>query len=316
MYNKPTKLVLIIFVLLMVSVLAACGSNVKDEAAEPNTNQPATRLYKDFSGHEVTIPTEPKKIILLGDIPGDLLALGIKPAGNDWLGEPYVYKSELDGVVDIGYPHNMEKVIEIEPDLIVQAGYGGPDDEKIYEEMSKIAPTVIYNRDAVTYDRIRELADIVGKKQVAEDWITSYESKAKATWEKIGLKDGETASVYLSLAGDFYVMGHFSLTMSLYQPEGFKASDKIQALIDKKEPFSLISREVLPDFAGDHVFLLSLPGTEDEKAATELINSPLWKALPAVKNGHAYSASIAWNASDPITMERFLDELPKIMGIE
>ncbi|CAM4255916.1 iron complex transport system substrate-binding protein [Paenibacillus endophyticus] len=316
MYKKHARLLLLCFLLLSVSALAACGSKADNESAASNSEQSTTRVYKDFSGHEVTIPTNPQKIVMLGDIPGDLLALGIKPAGNDWLGEPYVYKSELEGVVDIGYPHNMEKIIELAPDLILQAGYGGDDEEKIFQDMSKIAPTVVFNRDAVTYDRIREVADIVGKKQVAEDWITSYESKAKATWDKIGLKPGETATVYLSLGGDFYVMGHFSLTMSLYQPQGFSASEKVQALIDKAEPFSLISQEVLPDFAGDHLFLLSAPGTEDEKAAKALIDSPLWKSIPAVKNNRAYLASISWNASDPITMERFLDELPKIMGIK
>lgn len=319
MYNKQLRLFLLCLLLITVGILAACGSNKPAEpavTAETTEASATTRIFKDFSGHEVRIPTQPQKIVLLGDIPGDLLSLGIKPAGNDWLGEPYVYKSELEGVPDIGYPHNMEKIIELEPDLILQSGYGSPDDEKTYQEMSKIAPTVVFNRDAVTFDRIRTIADIVGKQQAAEDWIASYESKAKETWKKIGLKEGETATVYLSLGGDYYVVGLFSLTMSLYQPEGFSASAKVQELIDMKEPFSPISREVLPDFAGDHVFLLSLPGTEDEKAAKELIESPLWKSLPAVQNGHAYTASISWNASDPITMERFLDELPKIMGIE
>ncbi|WP_338554315.1 ABC transporter substrate-binding protein [Paenibacillus sp. KS-LC4] len=319
MSTKPVRTFIAALLLLSLGLLAACGSTGGAEATAtdtPTSTEPATRIYKDFSGHEVTIPTHPQKIVLLGDIPGDLLALGITPAGNDWVSEPYIYKEDLAGVVDIGYPHNMEKVLELAPDLILQAGYGGPDDTAIFDKMSKIAPTVIFNRDAETFDRLREVADIVNKKEEAEKWIADYEVKAKAMWEKIGLKPGESATVYLSLAGDFYVMGNFSLTMSLYQPGGFSPSAKVQELIDKKEVFSLISMEVLPEYAGDHVFLLSSPGTDDEAAAKKLVEGPLWKSIPAVQNNHAYTADISWNASDPITMERFLSELPKMMGIK
>jgi iron complex transport system substrate-binding protein len=314
MRKHQLRLLLLCLAILSVGILTACGSGNKAEPSDSSANQSETRTYKDFTGREATIPTHPKKIILLGNNAGDLLALGVKPIGNDWLGEPYVYKSDLAGIADIGYPHNMEKIIELEPDLILQDGYGNAKDTETFEAMSKIAPTAVYNRDAPTYERIRQLADMVGNKEAAEEWITRYESKAKATWEKIGLKPGETATVFLSLAGDFYVMGHFSLTMSLYQPQGFSPSAKVQQLIDQKEPFALISAEVLHEFAGDHVFLLSSPGTEDEKEAKKLIEGPLWQALPAVKNNQAYLADIVWNASDPITMERFMDELPKIMG--
>ncbi|KQO18366.1 ABC transporter substrate-binding protein [Paenibacillus sp. Leaf72] len=334
MSAKQVRMFIAAILLLTFGLLTACGSTggveatesvpASTESTESETaeqaataaTEAATRIYKDFSGHEVAIPTHPQKIVMLGDIPGDLLALGITPAGNDWVNEPYIYKDDLAGVVDIGYPHNMEKVLELAPDLILQAGYGGPDDTEIFEKMSKIAPTVIFNRDAATFDRLREVADIVNKKQEAEAWIASYEIKAKAMWDKIGLKPGESATVYLSLAGDFYVMGHFSLTMSLYQSGGFSPSTKVQELIDKKEVFSLISMEVLPDYAGDHVFLLSSPGTDDEVEAKKLMEGPLWKSIPAVKNNQAYTADISWNASDPITMERFLEELPKIMGMK
>jgi iron complex transport system substrate-binding protein len=257
---------------------------------------------------------QPQRIILLGDNPGDLLALGVKPIGNDWLGEPYVYKSELDGIADIGFPHNLEKILELKPDLILQSGYGDAEDAATYDAMTKIAPTALFNRGAPMEERIRQIADIIGNKQAAEDWLTQYESKAKSMWEKLGLNDGDTATVYLSLAGDYYVMGKFSLTMSLYRPEGFTPPAKVQKLIDQGELFAPISAEVLPEFAGDYIFMLSKPGTDDEKAAKELMASPLWSSLPAVKNGRAYVGDIGWNASDPITMERFLDELPKWLG--
>jgi iron complex transport system substrate-binding protein len=339
MFNVRYRLLLLSLLLIFGGVLSACSSNSSKESADPTSQssqtapssstssspssegdsatasgENGTRLNKDFSGREAIIPVHPKKVILLGDSPGDLLALGVKPIGNDFLGEPYIYKRELEGITDIGFPHNLEKIMSLAPDLILQSADNDASDTEIYEKMSKIAPTVLYNRGADTYTRIREIADILGVKQAAEDWITRYEDKAQKMWDKLDLKKGETATVYLSLAGRFYVMGDYSLTLFLYDPRGFSPTTKVQELIDKKEFFTEISAETLPEYAGDYIFLLSLPGSDDEKAAKELLESPIWKTIPAVKEGRVTFGDISWNASDPITMERMLDELPKWLG--
>ncbi|OBZ11688.1 hypothetical protein A8L34_15190 [Bacillus sp. FJAT-27264] len=336
MFKVKYRLLLLSFLLIFGGILSACSSNSSKESADPaaktvsssstssstsaeddsavTSEENGTRQYKDFSGREAIIPVHPKRVILLGDSPGDLLALGVKPIGNDFLGEAYIYKSELEGIADIGFPHNLEKIMSLAPDLILQSADNDASDTEIYEKMNKIAPTVLYNRGADTYTRIREIANILGVKQVAEDWITRYEDKAQKMWDKLDLKKGETATVYLSLAGQFYVMGDYSLTMFLYDPRGFSPTAKVQELIDKKEFFTEISAETLPDYAGDYIFLLSLPGSKDEKAAKQLLESPIWKTIPAVKEGRVTFGDISWNASDPITRERMLDELPKWLG--
>ncbi|REK77571.1 ABC transporter substrate-binding protein [Paenibacillus paeoniae] len=319
MFNMKYRLLLLSLLLIIGSILSACGSDSKLPTSQsPHSSSAAveneTRLYKDFSGREAVIPVRPQRVIMISDNPGDMLALGVKPIGNDVLGEPFVYKSELDGIEDIGYPHNLEKIISLEPDLILQTFDNDAADIEVYEKMSKIAPTALYNRGAGTYERIREIADILGVKQSAEDWITRYESKSQKMWDRLDLKEGETATVYLRLAGRYYVMGSYSITLFLYEPRGFRPTAKVQELIDKNEYFMEISEEVLPDYAGDYIFLLSLPGTEDEKAAKELMESPIWNTIPAVKEGRVTVADISWNASDPITMERILDELPKWLG--
>ncbi|RXZ79424.1 ferrichrome ABC transporter substrate-binding protein [Paenibacillaceae bacterium] len=339
MFNIRYRLLSLSLLLIIGSMLSACGSDSAKQSTDSTSQSPdsasgssttsapssegdsstasgesETRQYKDFSGREATIPVRPQKVILLGDSPGDMLALGVKPIGNDFLGEAYVYKSDLDGIVDIGFPHNLEKIMSLEPDLILQSSDNDASDTEVYEKMTKIAPTVQYNRGAGTYERLREIANILGVKQSAEDWITRYESKAQKMWDKLDIKEGETAAVYLSLAGRYYVMGGYSLTLFLYDPQGFRPTAKVQELIDRNEFFVEVSAEVLPDYAGDHIFLLSLPGTEDEKVAKELMESPIWKTIPAVKEGRVTVGDISWNASDPVTMERILDELPKWLG--
>ncbi|MFE4710162.1 hypothetical protein ACFRAM_04720 [Paenibacillus sp. NPDC056722] len=68
-----------------------------------------------------SIPVHLQKIILLGDNPGNLLALGM------------------------------------DPNLILQSDYGDAEDAMTNEAMSKIAPSAMFNRSAPTYERLRIL---------------------------------------------------------------------------------------------------------------------------------------------------------------
>ncbi|MNF06451.1 hypothetical protein D3C80_2064030 [compost metagenome] len=46
-----------------------------------------------------------------------------------------------------------------------------------------------------------------------------------------------------------------------------------------------------------------------------LLESPAWRSLPAVQQGHAYLLdSSKWNFSDALTRERLLTLLPKVLG--
>ncbi|MCU6713105.1 ABC transporter substrate-binding protein [Paenibacillus sp. J5C_2022] len=321
--NVHTRSIMLIF-MIFVLLLSGC-SNAGNGGTSPATTdtppeetaiveQPAnTRTYTDFTGRQTNIPANPEKIVLLGDNPGDLLALGVKPLGVDWINERYVYADQLEGVADIGYPHNVEKVVELNPDLILQMSFTPDKDGPTYDTMSKIAPVAYIDRSLPTGERVMEIAKALGKEQAAEQWLASYDMKAKAMWEQLGLADGETATVYLSLGGSYYVMGNYSFTTTLYQDGGFKPTPQVQELINEGKRFASISLEVLPEYAGDRIFLLSKPDSDDEKAAAELVSSPLWSNLPAVRNGRAYTGDIIWNANDPITMERLLEVLPGMM---
>lgn len=49
-------------------------------------------------------------------------------------------------------------------------------------------------------------------------------------------------------------------------------------------------------------------------ATMELINSAIWKGLPAVQNNHAYLVDATkWNYGDAFTREKLLGALPKLL---
>lgn len=74
--------------------------------------------------------------------------------------------------------------------------------------------------------------------------------------------------------------------------------------------------EVLKEYAGDRIFLLT-PVAEEAKQSTEnLLKSPIWKSLPAVKNGYVYTQDIMKTSSDATTREWPLGEIPQLLNMK
>ena len=274
-----------------------------------------SRSYTDYRGHTVDIPTVPQRVIFAGETTGDLLEIGIQPIGA--LGgsiKDTLYENELTQVEDVGFPINLEKAISLNPDLILVADT----DEKAYESLTKIAPTIMFDTFASLDERMIELGGIFGKQQKATDWLNDYNAKAEEIWKQLYenvLKPGETASVFTYYPGDrLYIMAQAGFPQLLYGKGGMKPTDPIQEVLDAGEGFRQISVEELGKFAGDHIFILNPVDSEAGKSTEELLVSPIWKGLPAVKNGHVYRLDINKASSDAFTREYMLNELPKLLG--
>ncbi|MBN2981032.1 WYL domain-containing protein [Cohnella algarum] len=84
---------------------------------------------------------------------------------------------------------------------------------------------------------------------------------------------------------------------TLYEAFGFGVPPKVAELFADKpnELWAAIPLETLPDYVGDRVFLVYQSNTDEAKKATEeLIQGPVWKNLPAVKEGRAYVVESRW----------------------
>lgn len=292
----------------------AAGARNAADSAKADASKPAVRSITDYTKRTFDIPAAPKKIVYVGSSPGDLFVLGVKPVGASLgvIASQIVYPELLGGIEDIGGNEvSLEKVVALEPDLILFDGVVY--NEKV-QALVKIAPAVAYDSAAPMYERLRFLADAAGKKAEAEAWIAGYETKAKKAIERLKTKPDDTATVLLQLGKQLYVMGNRGLAVTVFDVLGFKPAPKVKEIIDESKRFITVSNEVLPEYAGDWVFLLSNNAADTVAAKRALTDSAVWKAIPAVKNGQVYAFESKWNFDDPITRERLLDELPRIMG--
>ncbi|GLC88910.1 ABC transporter substrate-binding protein [Lysinibacillus piscis] len=314
--KKFNRSLLIYSLLLMIGILlAACGGQEEKTTKEDTPTEAKTRTYKDYIGHEVEIPVNPERVVYHGEGYGDLLALDIQTvgAGFSWITN-YAWEDRVKDVEDVGFPINVEKTLALKPDLIII----GTTDEKIYAQLSKIAPTIVFDTFAPLDQRLTELGDILNKKDEAAQWLNDYTAKAETMWQSLvadgTVKQDETVSVLTYYPGNrLFVMARAGLSQILYDSKVLKPNDKIQEILDAETGFAEISTELLSEYAGDHIFILTPVDNEAQQSTKDMLESPIWNNLPAVKNGHVYTIDIEKSDSDASTRQWLLEELPTIL---
>jgi len=340
-----SKLLLLAISLLAVAFIAACGSKTETNGAAASSSpspsaspaptasaspaaasktpaasaSPAAteRTITDGQNRTVKVPANPKRVVV-HLYAAELTSLGVKPVGTNLINASQVLSADqLKGIEDTGATApSAEKVLSLNPDLIVLPDYLDPKD---IEAMSKIAPTVVLKYSDDVFTRLRTIGDVLGKSKEAADWIAKYEAKAKEKKEllKSTVKPGETAAAFISYQDKMlYVYAGQNLGTTLYDALGFTPPPKVAELLAKNKnlPWQSISVEALPEYAADRIFLVVNEANADvKKRSDELMNSPVWRNLPAVKNGKAYVIGSNWALYNPLTLDMLLDEMPKLL---
>ncbi|KOP67963.1 hypothetical protein AMS62_23935 [Bacillus sp. FJAT-18019] len=272
-----------------------------------------SKRVNDWTGHEVDIPTVPRRILYYGETFGDLLAIGMQPMAGPCSNNTLNQQADIQYALDISHRKNSIETIEWKPDLIILAHA----DEKEYRRFSKIAPTVTFNSFAPLAQRLHTLGDWLGRAHEADQWLNGYRTRTYNMWRELqqAMKPGETASIFVFDHGSrLFVMGMSGLSAGLYHAHGFQPTEPIRKVLNDGLGYKEISTEELPFYAGDRIFML-IPGNAISKqAAKVMMQSPLWGNLPAVRNGliHVLEAE-HWNNGDAHTLVKLLNLLPELL---
>lgn len=200
--NRQSRTGMLLSILLSLTLLlSACStgvaSNSSGDASGSNSTSSSTKTVTGENASnisephtistvkgDVTIPAEPKRIVVDLYL-GSLIALGIKPVGTPELNlkNPYFIKS-LEGVENIGEYEtiSLEKVLELEPDLIVT---GNPD---LFDSFSKIAPTLVipFGELKNTHEEIAYFGEVLNKEKEAEAWLADYDARIADAKKRVG----------------------------------------------------------------------------------------------------------------------------------
>ncbi|MFJ5770304.1 iron-hydroxamate ABC transporter substrate-binding protein [Psychrobacillus sp. NPDC093180] len=275
------KKLIIPFILMCVLIISACSDSTENQAAEDanKEGESETITYQSENG-PIEVPAHPERVVVLTGNAGDLISLGINIVGVDeWSMESPLFKDQLKDVTVVS-DEALEKIIELQPDLII-----GASDSNNLDKLKKIAPTVIYTYNKVDYlTQHLEIGKVVNKEKEAQDWIDDFKKRATTVGNKIKEKIGENATVTvmesydkdIGILGDSWGRG----TEVLYQAMGLKMPEKVKEMTSK-EGYYMISSEVLPDYVGDYLIVSKYNGQDNSYQ-----NTDLYKEIPAVKNNH------------------------------
>lgn len=261
-----------------------CTSN---KEINEDKNLENTVTVTDVRG-EVEIPADPKRIVDLSGNSDILSILGYKVVGTansdayDYTKFPSYLEETLSGAEILGYSMqdtmDIEAVMNLNPDLIVISTV----QEKMYDQLSEIAPTVMIQLEALNWkDDVKAVAKVFNKEEIANEWLADYEAKAKEAGDKIKAEYGEDTTYlsFLASGGQFFIFDGAGFGNVLYEDMGLAKPAGMPEQTDISLP--VVTYEGLAAIQSDYIFLIA---TDEDLAQLE--SNAIWNSLPAVKEGH------------------------------
>ncbi|WP_019908634.1 iron-hydroxamate ABC transporter substrate-binding protein [Paenibacillus sp. HW567] len=308
------KKIFIPLVLILGIALSACGGNgAKDAstassppAAASSEPESGTFTYQSENG-PVEVPKNPQRVVVLTRfLTGNVMALGVPVVGVDEMSKTNPRFEEKLKDVEAVSDESVEKIIELQPDLII-----GLSDIKNIDKFKQIAPTVTYTYNKVDYlTQQLEVGKLLNKEKEAQAWVDEFKVRTQKAGEEIRAKIGEnaTVSVIETFNKQLYVYGYnFGRgTELLYGDFKLGMPEKVKEGT-KTDGYVALSTEVLKDYMGDYI-IFSKNADEDNSFQ----NTEIYKSIPAVKNNRVFEADAkAFYFNDPLSLEYQLEFFEK-----
>lgn len=302
---------------LVATLVAGCQSDSGDRAdGSASTDTSITTKFGP-----VTPPKDPQRVVALGW--GDAetaLALGVQPVGAaDWLAfggsgvGPWadgLYKKppKILGTLELSY----EDVAALNPDLILDTKASG--DQKRYQQLSKIAPTVGVPKGGDNYattmdDQVTMIGKALDRADRASELLGDVHDQFAATAAKYPQLKGKTVTVAANSINGWGAYINTTDRVRFMTDLGLRNSPAVDAA--EPDGFSVeVSEENLDLLDADLLVVMPI-GT----SADQIEKNKLFKQVPAVKEGHYVildnpTISRAYSVDSLLSVRYALDKVP------
>jgi len=311
---------------LLKNILVACVTSILlvGCGSTNNTNNSAVKekletvKVTDVKG-EVEIPAEPQRIVDLSGNSDILSILGYKVIGTansdayDYKKFPTYLEDTLKDATILGYSMqdtmDIEAIMNLNPDLIIISTV----QEKMYDQLKEIAPTVMIKLEALDWkEDVKTFAKVFNKEEVANAWLTNYHRKSKEARDKVKEAQGKdkTYLSFLASGGQFYVFDEAGFGNVLYEDMGLSKPSGMPEQKDISLP--VVTYEGLAKINADHIFVI---GTDEDLKVLE--GNTIWNSLPAVKKGNVTKLGASpyfTQGYSSIGREKLLDEIVEMLN--
>ena len=300
--------------ILTFTLVSACGVNsVQQETAQADESRSGNVRVVEHALGKTQVPTNPQRVVVVSN-PDTVLSLGVTPVGSMQVDvEDFYLKSQLEEIESTGAPNvpNLESIVALNPDLIL----GTTSEQKVYDQLSQIAPTVLADVDSSAdwKNLLYKYAEALGKTDEAEQVMVDYNARIEKFQAQMGDRLQETTvSIVRLYQGIFNIYLEDSFSGTIVADVGLPRPPK---QINTGQTFNMdISKEELYMADGDVMFVWTSSGSEEiaadnRKALEELKADPLWSRLSAVQQGQVYDVPSYWIGMGPIAANLVLDDL-------
>jgi iron complex transport system substrate-binding protein len=299
LHEKKKWGVLLTYLLILLAISIGCSekeTNVivvqdkvdKKEIESDVENEEVKPLYplvfNDGAAQEVTIEAEPKKIITL--LPSNTeiafaLGLGERIIGvGEYANYPVeVAKKEKVGSLEL----NVEKVLKLNPDLILVSPYHVQQHKEILEKVKAAGIGVVAIADGTSfegvYESIRMVAQVTNSTEKAEEIIADMKYRLEAVKEK-AKSVTQKKKVWIEVDNPLFTVGKDTL---LHEMLEYIQATNVAA--DQKGWSQMTEDAVLgsqPDV------IITTYGSFIDKPVEGVLNREGWSEIPAVKNKQVY----------------------------
>ncbi|MFM5028215.1 ABC transporter substrate-binding protein [Aeromonas rivipollensis] len=281
--------------------------------------QAGTRQVLDANGQPHTVPDDPQRVVVLSELDLDsALTLGVQPVGTvNGRGQGTLPRYLLDKagkaiqvVGDLDNP-NLEKLIDLEPDLILT----GQTKPELLALLQEIAPTVVTGNWGEPWKTVfNRSANVMNKEAEAKAFLARYDARLAQARSKLAKHQGEQVSIVRwNPKGPSYMHGG-TFASSVVTEMGL--ARPAHQIGDKSPHSPALSLESLNLLDGDWLVVGTLSASGDAvDAMKQAEQTPAFQQLGAIKGKRfgAVDGSLWTSTGGPQAALRVIEDVEGLL---
>lgn len=302
----------------LLATLTACSTTKNEEVKSDETSNTAIRTIEHAMG-TTEIKGNPERIVILTNEGTEaLLSLGVTPVGavQSWTGDPWYshISEEMEGVENLGEESqvNIEAIVALKPDLIIGNKMR---QEKIYDQLSQIAPTVFSDTLRGEWKPNLEFySKVLNKEPEGAEVIKAFDDRVSSIAKLAGDSLNKEISIVRFMPGKTRIYLGDTFSGTILKQLGFARPEN-----QRSDEFTVeIGKERLNEADGDIIFYFTYEAGDGEATAREQewLQDPMFKNLNAAKNNEVFKVDDAiWNTAGGVKAANLmLDDIEKFIN--